>query len=162
MCVDNCCFHFVFLSFESLDLSFDGSGPNGTAPRSQGIQAKILHSSRSFTAFQRYFRPPLTSTAVSFTLHRGQRLICSFGWPHYITNMSTIQGHDPLQYLSKTDLLTLRYHAFTVYKQDITLDLGSQLTRLASFDYLLDKSHSETDGYDARTYDLTRRLFDKR
>ena len=33
-----------------------------------------------------------------------------------------------------------------------------QLTRLASFDDLLDKSHSETDGHDARADDLTRRL----
>ena len=37
-----------------------------------------------------------------------------------------------------------------------------QLTELASFDYLLDKSHTKTDGDDARGDDLTRRLYDKR
>ena len=49
-----------------------------------------------------------------------------------------------------------------MYKQDITWRFDGQLTELASFDDLLDKSHTETDGDDARADDLTRRLYDKR
>ena len=37
-----------------------------------------------------------------------------------------------------------------------------QLTELPTFDYLLDKSHPETDGDDASADDLARRRYDKR
>ena len=73
-----------------------------------------------------------------------------------------MQGHDPLRYLSKTDLLPLCRPTSTVYKQDITQRFRGQLTELADFDYLLAKSHTKTDGDDARADDLTRRRSNKR
>ena len=48
------------------------------------------------------------------------------------------------------------------HKQDSIRTLECQLTELASFDYLLDKSHTKTDGDDARADNLTRRRYDKR
>ena len=48
------------------------------------------------------------------------------------------------------------------HKKDSTSDFDCQLTGLAGFDDLLDKSHTETDRHDARGDDLTRRLYDKR
>ena len=69
---------------------------------------------------------------------------------------------EPIIYLSKIDLLPLHHPTFTVYKQDIIWRLRGQLTELPTFDYLLDKFHSETDGHDARADDLTRRRYDKR
>ena len=49
-----------------------------------------------------------------------------------------------------------------VHKQDSILDFDCQLTGLASFDNLLDKSATETDGHDAKADILTRRQYDKR
>ena len=48
------------------------------------------------------------------------------------------------------------------HKQDNTSEFYCQLKKLAGFDDLLDKSHSETDGDDARADDLTRRRSSKR
>jgi hypothetical protein len=47
-------------------------------------------------------------------------------------------------------------------KQDSTRKLESQLTGLAGFDDLLDKSHTETDRHDARADNLARRRSNKR
>ena len=48
------------------------------------------------------------------------------------------------------------------HKQDSTSDFRCQLTGLASFDDLLDKSHTETDSDDARADNSTRRRSNKR
>ena len=48
------------------------------------------------------------------------------------------------------------------HKKDSTSDFDCQLTGLAGFDDLLDKSHSEVNGDDARADDLTRQRYDKR
>ena len=70
---------------------------------------------------------PLTSTAVSFTLHQVER------------------------------------HLFSIaQKQNSTPEFYCQLTELADFDYLLDKSRTETDSDDTRADDLTRRRSNKR
>ena len=49
-----------------------------------------------------------------------------------------------------------------MHKQDSILDFDCQLTGLASFDNLLDKSATETDSDDARADDLTQRRSNKR
>ena len=49
-----------------------------------------------------------------------------------------------------------------VHKQDSILDFDCQLTELADFDNLLDKSHTETDRHDARADNSTRRCSNKR
>ena len=49
-----------------------------------------------------------------------------------------------------------------VHKQDSILDFDCQLTELADFDNLLDKSHSETDRHDARADNSTRQRANKR
>ena len=48
------------------------------------------------------------------------------------------------------------------HKQDSTSDFRCQLTELASFDNLLDKSHTKTDSDDARADNSTRRRSNKR
>ena len=48
------------------------------------------------------------------------------------------------------------------HKQDSIRKLECQLTELAGFDDFLSKSHTETDGDDARADDLTRRRSNKR
>ena len=70
---------------------------------------------------------PLTSTAVSFTLHQGER------------------------------------HLFSIaQKQNSTPEFYCQLTELADFVYLPDKSATETDSDDPRANDLARRRSNKR
>ena len=50
-------FILFFLSYQSLDLSFDGSEPNGTAQRGQGKQRNLLHSNLPLLIFQRQICP---------------------------------------------------------------------------------------------------------
>ena len=67
----------------------------------------------------------------------------------------------PIIYLSETDHVPLIHPTFTVHKQDSIRKLECQLTGLASFDNLLDKSHTETDSDDARADNSTRRRSNK-
>ena len=68
----------------------------------------------------------------------------------------------PITYLSETDHTPLIHPTFMAHKQDSTQKLECQLTELAGFDELLSKSHTETDGDDARADELTRRCSHKR
>ena len=54
------------------------------------------------------------------------------------------------------------FQASMVHKQDSTSEFYCQLTKLAGFDDLLDKSHSEINEHDTRADDLTRRHSNKR
>ena len=68
----------------------------------------------------------------------------------------------PIICLPKTDHVPLTYPTFTVHKQDSIRKLECQLTGLASFDNLLDKSHTETDSDGARADDLPQQRSNKR
>ena len=147
-------------------MSFDGSGPNGTAQRGQGIQAKILRPCRSIPTFQRYFRPldldggfvyapPRRKTNLFILL-----MILLYHKCEYETRYCA--PPKPIHYMTNTHHVPLHYPTFMVHKQDSTRKLECQLTKPASFDNLLDKSHSETDSDDARADDLTRRRSNKR
>ena len=118
-----------------------------------------------FPAFQRYFRPLDLDGGFVYAPPRRKTnlLFLMFSLYHkhkYDTRSAT--PPKPITYLSETDHTPLIHPTFTVHKQDSTRKLECQLTELASFDNLLDKSRTETDSDDARADDLTRRRSNKR
>ena len=124
-----------------------------------------MHCCRPFPAFQRYFRPlDLDGGFVYAPQRRKTNLFFLMFSLYHIHKCDTRPATPPkpIICLPKTDHVPLIYPTFTVHKQDSIRKLECQLTRLASFDNLLDKSHSETDGDDVRADNLTQRRFNKR
>lgn len=125
-----------------------------------------MHVCRLISIFQRYFRPldldggfvyapPRRKTNLFILL-----MISLYHKCEYETRYCA--PPKPIHYMTNTHHVPLHYPTITVHKQDSTRKLECQLTGLPGFDYLLDRSHTETDSDDARADDLTRRRYDKR
>ena len=120
-----------------------------------------MHHGRLIPAFQRYFRPLDLDGGFVYAPQRRKTnlfillMISLYHKCEYETRYCA--PPKPIHYMTNTHHVPLHYPTYMVHKQDSTRKLKCQLTGLAGFDDLLDKSHTETDSNDARADDLTRR-----